>query len=381
MKLFLSTLLSFSSLTLSAAALENSTCQKCHPKIFKEYQNSMHQHASIYNDPIHKAIWDLHPAKKKGNYKCAKCHTPADHELIAGKTTLEKNPIQIKEPISCLSCHQIEDIEEHAKANKNIYTKDKKTFFTADREKKGTKLLYHDKSSFFGLFKTRVGSPYHDIDYTNEKFYNGDICMGCHAHKQNGKGFTICDLEVKEDSHFKENCISCHMPKIPGSYVNLKDSKKHAFHGVSALTLKPHLLSKYVKLSLEKEQEGFTLFIKNMANHTLTPHPLRVSKLKVTIERDGEKIVLKERVFQKVIGTQGKPSMPWLATEVLKDTLIKAFEKRPLHYQERLQKGDEVVVEFGYYLVNPKLQEKLKVEDDKYKKFIVLTKKRFIINN
>jgi hypothetical protein len=203
--------------------------------------------------------------------------------------------------------------------------------------------------------------------------------MGCHSHKQNSKGFTICDLEVKEDSSSKENCISCHMPKVFGSFVNQKDSKKHAFHGATALKIKPNLLSKYVSLSLKEQKQGFTIFVKNLANHTLTPHPLRVSKLKVTIERGKERVALEDKTFQKVIGNDGKPSMPWIATGVIEDNLIKAFEKRALHYEESLQKGDEVIVEFGYYLVKPKLLKKLKVEEEKYKKFIVLTKKRFVI--
>jgi len=363
--------------TLSCAQLENATCQKCHPKIFKEYEGSFHKNASIYNDSVHKAIWDLHPAKKKGNYKCAKCHTPADHDLVAGKTTLNKNDIQVKEPVSCLSCHQIESIEKHSKSNKNVMTKEPKTFFTADKEKKGTKLVYQDKKSFFGMLKTRIGSPYHDIDYSNENFYDAQMCMGCHSHKQNANNFAICDLEVKVDPSSKETCISCHMPQTRGSFVNQKDSKTHAYHGTTALKMKPDMLSKYIELTLEKQEKGFKVFVKNLANHTLVPHPLRLSKLKVRILREGKTIVLDEKLFVRVIGTDGKPSMPWLATEVIKDTAIKAFEKREVVYSDMLQKGDELEAQFGYHIVNPKIAEKLKLEDEKLRKFVILKKQKF----
>jgi len=374
MKLLLS-LLTFATMVF---ALDNTTCQKCHPKIYKEYQTSAHKNASIYNDPVHKAIWDMHPAKKKGNYKCAKCHTPADYGLIAEEHPLEENAAQHQEPISCQICHKIERIEEHAKANKNIYSKKEKTFFTANKAKKGTKLLYHDEKSFLGLFKTRVGSPYHDIDYSNEAFYTGALCLGCHDHKQNGKGFVICDMQIKKSDTSKETCISCHMPKVSGSFVNQKDSKVHAFHGMSALTLSPTHLSKHIKLSLAAQEEGFDVLIENKANHTLASQPLRLSMLKVLIQRGGTHIK-KEQTFEKIIGTKGEPSPPWLATEVLKDTLIKAFEKRQVHFDEVLQKGDEVLVEFGYYLVNPKLSKKFQLTEEKYQKFIVLSKKRIVI--
>ncbi len=365
-------------ITLSANnKLDNATCVKCHPQIFKEYENSMHKNASIYNDPVHKAVWDLHPAKKKGNYKCAKCHTPADKELVAGKRALSKNAIQIKEPISCQTCHQIKRIEEHIKANKNIYTKEKKTFYAANKEKKGTKLIYHDQKSFLGLFKTRVGSPYHDIDYSNENFYNAKVCLGCHDHKQNGKNFMICDMQIKESNSSKDTCITCHMPKEKGSFVNLHDSKTHRFHGATALVSRPSRLSKYILLSLEQESEGFTIMIENKANHTLAMQPLRLAKLKVTISRDGQIIAQEEQSFQKVIGTDGKPSMPWLATEVLHDKTIKAFEKRKVHFETKLEKGDEIVAKFGYHIVNPKVATKLGISDKKLLKFVVLTKKRF----
>jgi hypothetical protein len=167
------------------------------------------------------------------------------------------------------------------------------------------------------------------------------------------------------------------MPKVKGSFVNQKNSKVHAFHGATALVDKPAKLAKYVKLSLDKEAKGFSIMIENKAQHTLTPQPLRLAKLRVSVMRGDKKIVLDEKLFQKVIGTDGKPSMPWLATEVLKDTLIKAFEKRKVSYDFVLQEGDEVVAEFGYHIVNPAIAKKLGLDDEKYKKFVILSKKRF----
>ncbi len=353
--------------------LSDTACIKCHPRIVKEYESSMHKNASIYNDPIHKAIWDLHPAKKKGNYKCAKCHTPADHNLKALPT---KNATQTSEPISCQSCHQIERIEEHAAANKNIYTKKPKLFFAANEDKKGTTLHYHDKTSFLGFFKTRVGSPYHDINYSNEDFYDAKMCLGCHDHKQNGKEFMICDMQIKEKEGEKENCISCHMPKVPGSFVTLKDSHTHRFHGATALVKHADKLSKHIDLKLDKKSDGFAIMIVNHANHTLSFQPLRLSKAYIYLRRDGKETLLQEATFQKIIGHDGKPSMPWLATEVLKDTLIKAYEKRPIMIEKKLQKGDEVRVEFGYYQVNPALAKKLQL---KKSDFTLLKKKLFVI--
>jgi len=357
------------------ATLENTTCKKCHPIIYNEYQSSMHAKASIYKDPVHKAVWDKHPAKPKGKYKCAKCHTPSDHDLISGKSKLVANEVQLTEPISCQQCHKIQSIEKHTKANKNILIQKEKYFFSANKKLKGQKVVFKEESHFFGIFKTKVGSPYHDIDYSNENFYNGNMCMGCHSHKQNGKAFSVCDMEIKQGKS-KETCISCHMPQIKGTLANQKQSDTHAFHGHSIHNDTPTTLSKYIKLSVDKKENGFIVNIKNEAIHTLFPQPLRLNQLKVSIEREGKIIPLKTETFMKIIGKDGKPAMPWLANAVLKDTLIKALETRQIDHDTTLQKGDVVILEFGYHLVNPKAAKKLNITDKSATKFIVLTKKR-----
>jgi len=366
-------------ITMTHAALENTTCKKCHPVIFQEYQNSMHAKASVFKDPVHKAVWDKHPAKQKNNYKCAKCHTPSDHTLASGKHVLQNNPIQQNEPISCQACHTIESIEIHTKANKNVYTSKKKYFFSADTGKKGQKVIFKEEKSLFGLITETTGSPYHDIDYSNEIYYNGKACLGCHDHKQNAKGFAVCDMQIKQGDS-KETCISCHMPKMQGSLANQKQSSMHAFHGAN-IQQKPADLSQYVTLRMKQTSEGFLIEIENKATHTLFPQPLRLSQLRVTIEREGKQVLTLEPVnFKRVIGTQGKPAMPWLATEVISDNTIKALETRSISFKERLHPGDVIVATFGYYIADPKAAKKLKLTDPEAIRFIPLTHKRFPVN-
>jgi DNA-directed RNA polymerase subunit RPC12/RpoP len=364
--------------TQTYAVLENTTCKKCHPLIFQEYQKSIHSQSSIYKDSIHKAVWDKHPAKAQGEYKCAICHTPSDHDLISGKSKLADNDIQQNEPISCQYCHKIESVEKHTKANKNILTSKAKTFFSADKALKGTKVAFKEEHSLFGMISTKSGSPYHDIDYSNESYYNGDSCMGCHSHKQNNKGFTVCDMEIKQGDS-KENCVTCHMPQVKGSLANQKESATHAFHGHNIHTSIPVSLSKYVKLSVKQNVKGFEVKIKNEAIHTLFPQPLRLSQLRVSIEREGKTSELKTESFSRVIGTNGQASMPWLADAIVSDTSIKALETRVVHYDTVLKKGDTVIVKFGYYMVNPKAAKKLNITDESATKFIILTQEKIAI--
>jgi DNA-directed RNA polymerase subunit RPC12/RpoP len=359
-------------------------CKTCHPIIYDEHFSSSHRNSSIFNDPVHKAIWDKHPAKKKEAYKCAKCHTPTDTKLLK-KLSLnepalpEQNEIQTKEAIACVYCHKIKNVETHEISNNNIISSKEKLLFSArDGEENDSDFSYKIKKEYLGLVTTKSGSPFHDVDFTNENFYNGNICLGCHSHKQNSHSFNVCKTESEEKNTKKENCISCHMPKVQGSFTTAVDSKTHRYHGFTGVSNNPQMLAKYVNFSFEKSDNGFSITIKNEANHQLLLHPLRVGELRVTILRDKEVIKLQENKFIRVIGKDGKPSMPWLADSIIKDNHIKAKESRKIDYNEPLKKGDIVEVELGHYKVNPKVAKKLGLE--RYKdltKFTLFKKERF----
>ena len=348
---------------------DTSACKKCHPIISKEFESSMHKNSSIDNDKIHKAVWDLHPSKAKDDYKCAKCHTP----------NISKKEIQHK-GITCISCHTIKNIQKHASSNKNIYSTKEKTFYSAQKGRENEKVIYKKVDSWFGMNRTTVGSAYHDIDYTNEIYYDGQVCMGCHSHKKNSNKFDVCTTDMKGSKDKESNCITCHMPKVNGSATTVRLSAQHAFHGFAGAILKPKLLEQYVTLKLKKSTDSFEILIQNKAPHNLMTHPLRVVQLRTTLIKDEKQIALKTETFIKVIGKDKKPTMPWLANEVVKDTMIKANELRAVKFNEILKTGDKLEVKLGYYIVNPKAVKKLNLEKEKeLTKFTILKSDYFII--
>lgn len=349
-------------------AASSITCKVCHPVIYKEYSTSIHANSSIYNDPIFKAVWSKHPLSKEGKFKCAKCHTPNDKAVANGSTILQPNTIQKSEPISCQNCHQIETIHKGKFTDKNIYHKKEKYFYSANLAKKGEKILFKTNSRFFGLINSTTGSPYHDIDYTNENYYNGNMCLGCHSHKKTENGFEVCSLEVKKSQKSQQTCISCHMPKTLGSFVNLKDSHTHASHAATLRGEQYRHLAKFIDLVINRTENGIRIELKNRANHALFVHPLRLGQLRVSLNNK----LLKNLNFQRVIGKKGKPTMPWLADSVLKDTTLKAFETRIIDINTTLQKDDKFNITLGYYLINPKAAKKLGIKDKKLLEFRVM---------
>ena len=354
MRLLLTLLVLWS--TALFATEKATTCKACHPTIYNEFQKSFHKKSSIKEDEIHKAVWDKHPAKAKGDYKCAKCHTPNN---------------TAHEGMTCVTCHTITDIKIHPKSNENIYETEPKTLYSAEKGMEDKKVIYKEKSSWLGMIKETTGSPYHNIDYTNKGYYNGKMCMGCHSHKKNSHDFTVCKTDMSGAEDEESNCITCHMPKIPGSSTSIKKTETHAFHGFSGARNAPEMLSKHIELSYKKLDKGFEITVHNNTPHPLMSHPLRVVELKTILKSNGESKTLKNHTFVKVIGTDNKPSMPWLATQIVKDTMIKAKEKRVVSFEQELKSGDEIEVTLGFRVVNKKAGEKLGL-DKKHSEFIPL---------
>jgi len=323
-------------------------CKDCHTAIYNEFSGTMHANATPQKDPIHNAVWSKHPQNlKQQRYGCGKCHTPAADTLDAMKRKGQKalpladNPTH-QAGISCAYCHRILSIEQHKKHNTNIISPEPK--------------------KYFGTLKEHIESPYHAIiTEGNAHMQNGNVCIGCHSHKMNKHGLNVCSTNIDNEMD-GANCVSCHMPKVKGSVSEMHQTETHAFHGFSGSHFHSDMLRKYVDISLLRQIDNFIINIDNRTSHALLLHPLRLALLKVTVHREGKSIPLEKKYFARVIGTEGKPAMPWMAKETIKDTMIKANEKRVVTYDFKLEKGDRVEVILGWYLVNPKAVGKLNLQ-------------------
>lgn len=354
-------------------ANESKVCQKCHPIIYSEYYESSHRNASVYNNPIHKAMWDKHPKDEKG-YTCAKCHSPSDVEAL--KTgLLSKNDVQINEPISCVYCHSIKDVEEGDSSNTNINTNKKREFYTAEKGKKG-KAEYKTETSWFGLVKESKSSPYHKIDYDNENYYSGNVCMGCHSHTNNEHGFDISMLDAVISDKDENTCVSCHMPQVLGTKVTIHETKTHAYHGIAGIYHQSKKMGEHIDFKVSKEADGFNVTVVNKSNHALFGQAFRQGILKASIKRDSKTIELEPFVFERVLVKDSKEVMPWDANEAKKDTLI--YAKRDVSFNTQLKSGDTLVLTLGVQRISKEGAKKLGLESNKeLTKFRVLKSQKY----
>lgn len=343
----------------SLQANESKVCQKCHPIIYSEYYESSHRNASVYNNPVHKAMWDKHPKDEKG-YTCAKCHTPSDTTALKSGE-LAKNDIQTQEPISCIYCHTIKSVEEGDNSNTNISTDKKREFFTAESGIKG-KAEYKTVTSWFGLVKESSSSPFHKIDYDNENYYSGNVCMGCHSHTKNEHSFDITMLDAVIDEKDKNTCVTCHMPQVMGTKVTINETKTHAYHGIAGIYHQSIRMGKYIDFVVTKLDGSFGVSVVNKSNHALFGQAFRQGILKAKIIRNEKVIEFDPFIFERVLGKDGNVVMPWDADTTIKDTLV--YGKRDVSFNSSLQDGDTLVLTLGVQRVSGEGLKMLDIKED-----------------
>ncbi len=363
-QLIIISILLFSTLLANKTFEANLECKECHPLIYKEHQGAMHNKSTIFKDPIHKAIWDKHPLNtKKQKYKCAKCHIPTANNLsdMLGKTTKglpDANNTTHNEAISCAYCHRIESVKHGIMANKNIISSEKKEYFATMKKPLRNKFHYQAE---------------------NKNFANGNVCMGCHSHKKNKQKFDVCVTSMSEPTD-KDNCITCHMPKVKGSVSNKEDTPTHSYHGFPGTNSGHEMLAKYIDVKFIQNSDGFDISIYNQSPHLMLLHPLRFTQLHVSITNGNNINKFETKSFVRIIGKDKKSSPPWLANEIVKNTMIQAKETRIIKYKSSLKSGDKVKVTLGYFLVNPKILKKFSLENnEKAKKFNIMKEKVFEI--
>lgn len=344
-------------ITLQAKYLDSKSCQECHEDIHYEHMRSMHSKSSLFSDEVHAKVKN---AVNENKYSCALCHMPSTKNLASMIRGLEQpNPSDVRQTdgVSCIYCHQIRDIYHSKQYNINF-----------------SSAVSGEKPTMFGNLINPDDSDKHSVSQ-NEIYKNSEVCMGCHSHKQNAKGFEVCNTKNEFDK--TSDCIGCHMPKAPGG--NEKFNKKgrdeyitHEFLGVHSEAM----VKKAVKIELSYENGVIDLDITNKMGHAIITHPMRLKYAKTTVSRAGKVIWSnfaktpledKEATFIIVFkDDKGDSAMPHKAVAYKVNQNLKAMSSKNVKYNvDALQKGDEITTQWISHPVNPKIAKKLNISLDK----------------
>lgn len=341
--------------SLQAKYLDSKSCQECHEDIYAEHVKSMHHKSSVFSDEVHKKMNDY---ANRGNYDCALCHTPGAKDmraLIKGKAVPNFKDKRHTDGVSCIYCHQINKIYHAKKQNLNF-----------------TNAKVGEKPTLLGTIDDPDDGDKHHSEYSGI-YKTGEVCMGCHSHKENDFDFKICNTLDAYDKH--SDCIKCHMPKVPGKVekFNKKGRTEYASHEFLGIRSK-ELIKKAVDFKLSYTKDTVKLEIENKMGHSIITHPMRLKYVKTTITRKGKEIwsnfkesPMEDKEATFIVVFKSKDDRAVLPNEAVGYKInqnLKALKSKTVTYKvPTLQKGDIITSTWIRYVLNPKVAKILGVED------------------
>jgi hypothetical protein len=306
-------------------------CAGCHETIVQEWQASMHANAHHSKDPVYAAMRTLRMAKQGAAVAegCANCHTPRapspDFEGVAATGG-----------VTCASCHNVKTV--HAKGVGAKRT----TRFAGN--------------TLVGPHEPRKMDAPHGLGATPKHFKDGfTLCLTCHEQAKAPSGVTLCNTGTEfgdQNGAFPEQrCVDCHMPIVSTPSGSVDRDQAHASHMWATAhhhwNWPEHRELAPVPVELTAVFVGSQLHVQisNETGHSYpTGFPGRMAILKLVgqdaagkaIWTNFESAPMKaspQSVFNSVYGdADGKPTLPPLATQLLRDNRLRPGETRTLRY-------------------------------------------------
>ena len=357
------------------------TCKECHEDIYNQWSGSRHARSTPAKNILFAKIYELSQQDTNGETKlyCIRCHAPVTQ--INGDVDIQQEITN--EGITCDICHSIAELSDSPQHWPNIYEPGK--------TKRGP--------------SKDADVDEHEVVYS-ELFENSRLCSGCHGDMLDIPGtrscgnLTICDtdFEWRGTTFAKEgkSCVDCHMTGTQGLSVS-KEVERTAQHDFSG-AYSHEKLQEAAKLVLDVKEFGGKIIaaiqvINKGTGHLLpTGPPARMVFLKVSaFDHNGEEVwsnytnnPAKEDpfgVFHIVFANlEGKiPSMPWLASRIVKDTRIRPGEHRQLVYKFPSEGVTKVEAKLFYRLAPPPLLDKFEITDETLRKAYLMAQSEQII--
>jgi hypothetical protein len=167
----------------------------------------------------------------------------------------------------------------------------------------------------------------------------------------------------------QSNCISCHMPEVPGGAVLLFASRdthlSHRMAGGHDLAMLQKAVSVQAEIQTEGKRQTVAVTVKNIIEHSFpSTNPMRMAFVKVTAKDKKGKALWsnfkdspledKKALFFKAFKAGEQTGVPsWAAETIAFDTRLKAGETRSLTYPLEDPAIAEVEVALLYRLFPP----------------------------
>lgn len=357
-------------------------CGDCHKEQLTMWQTSVHAKSHEDKNELYRLSVEMVAKQTFRPYEtvlveCGQCHNPRlevksvnEDFMIAKNFGISTNQTKevkdaisakhIKNGIGCYVCHNVDSIEQK-KTNKDA----------------GYKLINWVKD------ETIVG-PFVDENNRAKDFHKSsqrpffketdELCLICHQGEANSNPLSVYNTgNEHKNSEDTTRCAYCHMsPEYntiisPNAFSELAVKRTARSHTFSSVRNNRNLLKNAIDVRFELDDNiGYVIF-ENKISHKLPSGFSGRSMIADIYYMQNEKIIKTNTVEFKAQYTdkKNKPSLSYIATNLVKDDRLDAFEIRKVGNQ--MPKGvNKVKVNVYYYLISPELQDIIGVKDKEF---------------
>ena len=377
----------------------SANCYPCHTEIVKAWRTSRHAHSHFdKNDLFKKSL--LYITKKKPTLildemkmKCAQCHNPRivkstlnDDDkvsMLLGHKSTQKaykdmlESTNMKDGINCLVCHNVKQIHlDKNKGSQGMHT-----------------VIFGTQGTMYGPFHDAT-SLYHKSEH--KEHFDGDkpdLCFSCHYSATNEHGLEIYstgreyDATIAKNNHTTQGCKTCHMSQrkkgVASNYAQGDKKPKermvrvHRFASVD----NSDIVAKYVKLESKVIEQHLHLQLTNNTPHKIpSGYGLREIVIQVKyFDKSNNLIMFDKQTLRAQWGDdEGRPTIPHLATSILKDTRL---EGKSAHtYRFKIPNDAQYALyELDYKLIGSDMAKIIGIRDPFFEKNYVFFKHKVLL--
>ncbi len=199
------------------------TCAKCHPKQYDEWRVSAHAYSYV-SPTFHRfeqAMQDLTQGTV-GSF-CVRCHSPVGTQLcIPPSTSLLDVPPIVREGITCVACHRVQEAVWRTHGDRRIEPGDIHAPIVGGSDGTGVNAARADAAQLklkLSPDEPGPGQPMHRHCGPFEPIRKSDFCASCHQVAVHpGIWLEIVHAQYRSGPANAKGitCQQCHMGSIPG---------------------------------------------------------------------------------------------------------------------------------------------------------------------
>ncbi len=377
-------------------------CIGCHKEQGADWRTSLHSKSHLTKNSLYLKILQYIEEEKfiykeVQSLRCGKCHNPRmdtkdidfSYSLSKAYGIEDENTKKIdailnnetnKEGISCIVCHNVDEIN-YKSDDLNKTVKHRKYTLARGYEA----LTFGPSDIMVGPYKESFRTTHHKMKQVSHfKEEVNTLCFACHYDSKNKKDVLTYSTGAEyEKSKSTEKCVDCHMGKYEKNIISPKvvskvkavprNTRRHLFAGVR----NSNIIQDALNISIINKKNFLLISLENKTPHkSPTGFAGRELEIDITYMKNNKPI---KKIIKKLntlyLDKRGNETISYIATELKYDTRLKTGETRTYEIP-KITGATSAEITVWYRLIKESLIPILNIEDKIFLKKYPIYKKR-----